>query len=174
MSILNTILGWFVRAPKNHTTAYSPLYAGVVRCLGDAGLKVGGTAGYPRVEVHSISEGQRLDKEGAVRSLSLTTEAISDKSLAGSKEMNEEAMEALTTEGALNLGDDWRVLDVVPDQLLDLPEVSDSARILYRTQQTYEIWVERVKAEKDVVEEEQEEVETEGEPEETENENNEE
>ncbi|MBQ3812885.1 MAG: hypothetical protein II841_04895 [Bacteroidales bacterium] len=159
-----------MKTPKNHTTAYSPLYAGVVRCLGDAGLRVGGTAGYPRVEVHSISEGQRLDKEGAVRSLSLTTEAISDKSLAGSKEMNEEAMEALTTEGALNLGDDWRVLDVVPDQLLDLPEVSDSARILYRTQQTYEIWVERVKTE----EQEETETETEGEPEETENENNEE
>lgn len=145
MSILSTIRGWFVKTPKHDTSAYSPLYAAIVKCLGGAGLTVGGTAGYPRVEVHSISEGRRLDKEGAVRSLSLTTESISDKSLYASKEMNEAAMAVLTTEGALDLGDDWRVLDVVPDQLQDLPEVSDSARILYRTQQTYEVWVERVK-----------------------------
>ena len=158
MSILGTIRGWFVRAPKHHTSAYSPLYAAVVKCLGDAGLKVGGTAGYPRVEVHSISEGQRMDKEGAVRSLALTTEAISDRSLFASKEMNETAMAALTAEGALDAGEDWRVLDVVPDQLTDLPEASDSARILYRTQQTYEVWVERVKEDEEPEETQTEEI----------------
>lgn len=144
MSILQTLRSWFVKEPKHHTSAYSPLYAAVVKSLADAGLRVGGTAGYPRIEVHSISEGQRLDKEGAVRSLSLTTEAISDKSVFASKEMNEEAMAVLTTEGRLSMGEEWKVLDVIPDQLQDLPEASDSARILYRTQQSYEILVERL------------------------------
>lgn len=142
MSIFSRL---FERKPKHHTSAYGALYASVVSCLKAAGLKVGGTAGYPRVEVHSITENQRLDKDGAVRSLSLTIESISDKSLAASKEMNSEAMEALTTAGALDAVDDWRVLDVNPDQLQDLPETSDSAKILYRTLQSYDVWVERLK-----------------------------
>lgn len=142
MSIFSRL---FERKPKHHTSAYGALYASVVSCLKGAGLKVGGTAGYPRVEVHSITENQRLDKEGAVRSLSLTIESISDNSIAASKEMNSKAMEALTTAEALDAGDEWLVLDVSPDQLQDLPETSDSAKILYRTLQSYDVLVERLK-----------------------------
>lgn len=137
----------FVRKPKHHTSAYGPLYSAIVKRLTEDGLLVGGTAGYPRVEIHSIVENQRLDKDGAVRSLALTVESISDKSLAAAVEMNERAMAALTSEEDLEAGDDWRVLDINPDQLQDLPETSDSAKILYRMLQSYDILVERVKTE---------------------------
>lgn len=136
--------GLFARAPKYHTSAYGDLRAAVVSCLKAAGLKVGGTAGYPRVEVHTITENQRLDKDGAVRSLSLTIESISDRSMVASSEMNEAAMEALTSEGALSL-EGWDVLDVTPDQLQELPEASDSAKILYRVLQGYDVLVEKLK-----------------------------
>lgn len=156
MSILgNIIRRLFERAPKHHTSAYRPLRASVVACLKGAGLKAGGTAGYPRVEVHTITENQRLDKEGAVRSLSLTIESISDRSMLESAEMNETAMSVLTAEGALEMPEGWTVLDVVPDQLQELPETSDSAKILYRTLQGYDVLVERVKAEPEVVDPEE-------------------
>lgn len=150
MSILGRIFGGlFARAPKYHTSAYGGLRAAVVSCLKNAGLKVGGTAGYPRVEVHTITENQRLDKDGAVRSLSLTIESISDRSMVASAEMNEAAMAAITVDGALNLGDGWEVLDVTPDQLQELPETSDSAKILYRTLQGYDVLVERLKTDEE-------------------------
>lgn len=156
MSILGNIFRrLFERAPKHHTSAYRPLRASVVACLKGAGLKAGGTAGYPRVEVHTITENQRLDKEGAVRSLSLTIESISDRSMLESAEMNETAMSVLTAEGALEMPEGWTVLDVVPDQLQELPETSDSAKILYRTLQGYDVLVERVKAEPEVVDPEE-------------------
>ena len=148
MSILGNIFRrLFERAPKHHTSAYRPLRASVVACLKGAGLKAGGTAGYPRVEVHTITENPRLDKEGAVRSLSLTIESISDRSMLESAEMNETAMSVLTAEGALEMPEGWTVLDVVPDQLQELPETSDSAKILYRTLQGYDVLVEKVKTE---------------------------
>ena len=147
MSILGNIFRrLFERAPKYHTSAYRPLRAAVVSCLKAAGLKAGGTAGYPRVEVHTITENQRLDKDGAVRSLSLTIESISDRSMLESAEMNETAMSVLTAEGALTL-EGGEVLDVTPDQLQELPETSDSAKILYRTLQGYDVLVEKVKTE---------------------------
>lgn len=126
-----------------HTTAYGPVRASVVSALKAAGLKVGGTAGYPRVEVHSVIETQRLDKAGSVRRLSVTVESISDGSLPESAEMNETAMAALTADDALTPGAGWRVMEVLPDQLQELTETSDSAKILYRTIQSYDILVER-------------------------------
>lgn len=145
MSLLSILRGLFARAPRYHTSAYGALRAAVVSCLKNTGLRVGGTAAYPRVEVHTITENQRLDKEGAVRSLSLTIESISDSSMVQSAEMNADAMEAITAEGALDAGAEWSILDVIPSQLQDLPETSDSAKILYRTLQGYDILVERLK-----------------------------
>ena len=149
MSILSVLKNLFARTPRYHTSAYGALRAAVVSCLKGAGMRVGGTAGYPRVEVHTITENQRLDKDGAVRSLSLTIESISDTSMVESTEMNEVAMEALTKEDALDAGAQWNILDVLPDQLQELPESSDSAKILYRTLQGYDILVERVKGEEE-------------------------
>lgn len=137
MSILSNIVG-------RHTTAYGPLRASVVACLKAAGLKAGGTAGYPRVEVHSVLETERLDKAGSVRRLSLVVESISGGSLTESADMNETAMDALTAEGALSAGTSWRVFGVTPTQLQELTETTDSAKILYRTLQTYDILVERL------------------------------
>ena len=59
--------------------------------------------------------------------------------------MNEENVERLTSE--LVLPEGWRCLGIVPDQLQDLTETSDTAKIIYRLLQGFTAWVERVKTE---------------------------
>ena len=133
----------FARTPAHHESGYGPVYAAVVSRLSRQGVRVGKTAGYPRIEVHTITESERLDKEGMVRQLSMTVESISNTSLTEAAAMNETNVERLTAELALPEG--WTCLGVLPDQLQDLTESADSAKIIYRLLQGFTIWVERVK-----------------------------
>ena len=111
------------------------------------GVRVGKGAGYPRIEVHTITEGERLDKEGMLRQFSLTVESIGNASLAATAAMNEKNVELLTSE--LTLPEGWNCLGVLPDQLQDLTESADSAKIIYRLLQGFTIYVERVKEEEE-------------------------
>ena len=74
----------FARKPAYHESAYGPVYAAVVARLERPGVRVGRGAGYPRIEVHTITEGERLDKEGMLRQLSFTVESIGNASLSWS------------------------------------------------------------------------------------------
>ena len=133
----------FAQSPERHESSYGPVYASVVARLKRTGVTVGKTAGYPRVEVHTITEGERLDKDGQVRQIGLTVESISNSSWGEAVTMNEGNIELLTSE--LVLPEGWTCLGVVPDQLQDLTESADTAKIIYRLLQTFTIWVERVK-----------------------------
>ena len=137
----------FARAPRYHESAYGGVYSAVKSRLTRAGVTVGKTARVPRVEIHSITEGERLDKDGLVRQLTLTVESIGNASLPATVEMNEKNIELLTEE--LVLGEGWRCFGVIPDQLQDLTESSDTNKILYRLMQTFTVWVERVKDDTD-------------------------
>lgn len=144
-----TTISAFIRrlfglAPRYHTSAYSSVYRAVVSCLRREGVQVGGGAGYPRVEIHSLLESGRLDKEGMLRELSLTVESISNRSLEEASTLNEGNMELLTG-SELSLGTDWSFVGIVPDQLQDLTETSDPQKILYRIIQSYRLYVEKVK-----------------------------
>jgi hypothetical protein len=134
----------FARRPLYHESAYGPFYAAVVSRLERTGVRVGKTAGYPRVEVHTITEGERLDKEGQLRQLSFTVESIGNASLAATTQMNEDNVRLLTSEG-FELPEGWRLVGIVPDQLQDLTETADTAKIIYRLLQGFNAWVERVK-----------------------------
>ena len=142
MSIFSRL---FARTPAYHTSAYAPVYAAVVSRLERTGVRVGRTAGYPRIEVHTITEGERLDKDGSLRELHLTVESIGNASLAATAAMNERNIELLTEQ--LDVQDDatsgWNCIGVVPDQLQDLTESSDTAKIIYRLLQSFTIFVER-------------------------------
>lgn len=135
----------FDRKPAHHESAYGGVYSAVVARLERPGVRVGKTAGYPRVEVHSITESERLDKEGQLRQLGLTVESIGNASLAETVAMNETNIERLTSE--LVLPEGWTCVGVLPDQLQDLTETADTAKIIYRLLQTFTVWVERVKTE---------------------------
>ena len=124
------------------TSAYDAVYSAVVAKLTRQGVIIGKTAFLPRIEVHTITEGQRMDKAGDVRQMELTVESISNASLAAAVTMNEKNLELLT-KGALNLGTSWTCLGVVPVQLQDLTESSDSDKIIYRLLQQLTVYVTR-------------------------------
>jgi hypothetical protein len=123
------------------TSAYDAVYSAVVSRLTRAGVTVGKTAFLPRIEVHSITEGNRQDKGGAVRVVSLTVESMSNASLGAATEMNEKNLKLLTQSPLSMTG--WDFVGVVPDQLQDLTESSDSDKIVYRLLQSVDIYVQK-------------------------------
>ena len=133
----------FALMPGRHESAYDAVYSSVCARLARTGVTVGKTAHYPRVEVHSITEGERLDKEGLLREVHLTVESIGNASLAATVDMNEANIELLTSELTLPTG--WDCLAVLPDQLQDLTETSDTNKIIYRLLQSFTLYVLRVK-----------------------------
>ena len=78
------------------TSAYDAVYSAVVAKLTREGVIIGKTAFLPRIEVHTITEGQRMDKAGDVRQMELTVESISNASLGDAVTMNEKNLELLT------------------------------------------------------------------------------
>ena len=144
MSLITRILSrLFERTPKYEVSAYRTIYTAVVGRLSRTGVTVGKTAKVPRVEVHSIREGERLDKDGALRQVTMTVESISNRSLGDATQMNEDNLQRLT-EYELQL-DGWKCLGVVPVQLQDLTETSDTNKILYRLLQEVTIFLEKEK-----------------------------
>ena len=144
MSLITRILSrLFERTPKYEVSAYRTIYTAVVGRLSRTGVTIGKTAKVPRVEVHSIREGERLDKDGALRQVTMTVESISNRSLGDATQMNEDNLKRLT-EYELDL-DGWKCLGVVPVQLQDLTETSDTNKILYRLLQEVTIFLEKEK-----------------------------
>lgn len=135
----------FARSPRYHVSAYGDLYSAIITRLQRPGVRVGGTAGYPRIEVHTITEGERLDKDGALRQVSLTVESMSKTGIGECVRMNELNL-MLLTENDLPLGEGWRCLGIVPAQLQDLTETSETNVILYRLLQQFDIFVEQIKS----------------------------
>ena len=140
MSILSRL---FHRHPRYDVSAYGDVYSALKARLDRPGVRVGGTAGYPRVEIHSIREGERQDKDGALRTVTLTVESVSKSSLGEAVAMNDDNLRLLT-ETELEI-DGWDCLGVVPTQLQDLSETSDSAKIIYRILQEVSVFLEKVK-----------------------------
>ena len=140
-----SILGWlFRRNPKYEVSAYRDVYTALVSALAREGVSVGKTASYPRVEIDTFLEGERLDKEGAIRQITCNIESISNTSLSQAATMNEENLELLT-KAELDVGTDWVCLGIIPAQLQDLTETSDTNKILYRLNQSVNIFLERIK-----------------------------
>lgn len=144
MSLITRILSrLFVRSPKYEVSGYRTIYNALVARLTRTGVIIGRTATLPRVEIHSIRENERLDKDGALRQLSVTVESMSNRSLGDAVTMNEDNLRLLT-EYELEL-DGWTCLGIVPVQLQDLSETSDTNKIVYRLLQEFNIFLEKTK-----------------------------
>lgn len=144
MSLITRILSrLFVRSPKYEVSGYRTIYNALVARLTRSGVIIGRTASLPRVEIHSIRENERLDKDGALRQLSVTVESMSNRSLGEAVTMNEDNLRLLT-EYELEL-EGWTCLGVVPVLLQDLSETSDTNKIVYRLLQEFNIFLEKTK-----------------------------
>ena len=142
MSLFSRIFSaLFRRAPRYQVSAYRNVYTAMVSALSREGVNVGGTAGYPRVEINSIREQERLDKEGALRKLTVSIDSISARSMDEAVTMNEDNLRLLT-ESDLDVGENWTCMGVIPTQLRDLVETSDSQKILYRIIQDFSVFME--------------------------------
>jgi hypothetical protein len=141
MSIFSAL---FARSPRYQVSAYGDLYKAIVTRLTRTGVRVGRTAGFPRVEVHTITESERLDKDGALRRMSLTVESMSNKSMEEAQTLNDGNLKLLT-ENDLTLATGWTCIGIIPTILQDLTETSETNTILYRLIQQYDIFIEQIK-----------------------------
>lgn len=124
-------------------SALGAVYKALVSGLTRKGVKVGGTASYPRVEVHSVVEQEPIDKDGIVRIITCIVESMSEDKMADVMQMNEGNLERLVAQ-ALNLGESWRIIDIIPGQLQELTENTETNKILYRLLQNITVYVERL------------------------------
>ena len=122
--------------------ALSEIYKALRARLTRQGVPVGGTADYPRVEIHSLVESAWLDK-GSVKSVSCIVECISNRRMQDVQEMQEENLKRMLG-NALQLSDDWQVFGIVAGQVQEITEVSETNAIIYRLLQNVTIYVERI------------------------------
>lgn len=106
------------------------------------GVNVGGTAGYPRIEIHTVTESEWLDK-GTLKRVTAIVECMSDRRMADVIEMNEENLARMLGK-ALMLSDEWHIVGMVPGQAQEMTETTDTAAIIYRLLQNVTIYVERI------------------------------
>lgn len=144
MSLLSRL---FQKKPQYHVSGYRTLYSAVVTRLTRTGVTVGSTARFPRVEIHSFREQERLDKEGALRQINFIVESISNKSLDQATTMNEGNLKLLTENELSFTG--WTSLGVTPVQLQDITETSDTNKIIYRLLQEVSVFLEKTKTDPD-------------------------
>ena len=122
--------------------ALAEIYKALRARLTRTGVHVGGTADYPRVEIHSLIESAWLDK-GSVKSVSCVVECISDRRMHDVQEMHEENLKRMLGD-ALELGEDWQVFGIVAGQVQEMTEVSETNAIIYRLLQNVTIYVELI------------------------------
>ncbi len=125
------------------TSAYKAVVTALQSLLARAGVYVGEGAGYPRVEVHTVTESERLDKGGNLRRLSLTVESISTQSMNECNALLQENLDRLAAGQLAVAPEGFELVGIVPQQLQDLTESSDTANIIYRLLQSVDIYVQR-------------------------------
>lgn len=126
-----------------YSNAISSVWKGLKNALSRAGVKIGSTATYPRVEIHSITEAAPLDKDGRVRQISCTVECLSQTRVQDVFDLAEGNAEKFITK-ALDLGADWRLVGIIDGQTRFMEEAADSANIIYRLMRDITVVAERV------------------------------
>ena len=103
------------------------------------GLKVGGSAGYPRVELHSWNELPAEDKGGSLRQVTCTVESMSTSSKGDAVAMNGENLSRLS--GKRFATEHFSVIGIVPEGLTDMEETLETQAILYRELQAFRLFI---------------------------------
>lgn len=106
------------------------------------GVNVGDTAGYPRIEVHSITEGEPLDKGDTIRSVSCVVECMSEGKLADALAMNDENLARLLSE-SIGIETPWHVIGITRGQAQQITEATETNGILYRLIQNITVFIEK-------------------------------
>lgn len=121
-------------------SAYKDLVAALTSILMRPGVSVGSTAGYPRVEIHSVIENERLDKDGKIRMLTATIESMTTDSMIKAHELNEANL-ALIQGLALNTNC-VLIGKPIADQMQSTSESTDAQTTIYRIIQSVNFYIE--------------------------------
>ena len=119
-----------------YKSAYAKIAAAIRAALARTGVNTGGTAGYPRVEPHSFSEGEPQDKDGSYRIITASIESISA--------VSPDEAAALNTDNLAALADftyednDFTTIGIIP-QSLTHTSVTTDGQALYSCVQTIAI-----------------------------------
>lgn len=123
-------------------SAIGAVFKAMRSALNRAGVNVGGTAGYPRIEIHTITESEFLDKGNTLKRMTCIVECMSTERMADVFEMNEENLKRML-EQSLNLESGWHIVGIEPGQAQELNETTETQALLYRLMQNVTIYVER-------------------------------
>ena len=124
-------------------SAIGAVFKAMRNALNRSGVNVGGTADYPRVEIHTITESEWLDKGHTFKRITCIVECISARRMADVLEMNEENLRRMLEE-SLSLDDGWHIVSIVEGQAQELTETSETQALLYRLMQNLTIYVQRL------------------------------
>lgn len=125
-------------------SAIGAIFKAIRLALMRSGINVGGTSGYPRIEIHSIIESEWLDKGMRLKQMTCIVECLSTERLSDVFTMNEENLRRMLTE-ALSLDSGWQIISIIPGQAQELTETSETQSIIYRLMQNVTIYIERLK-----------------------------
>lgn len=95
------------------------------------GVFIGESAGYPRVELHTFTEGEPLDKDGQMRELTCQMESLSVQSYGEAVAMNEENLVRVISEDE-EAFEDISISGVIFQQLTESIDSLDTNEVLYR------------------------------------------
>lgn len=129
-----------------YRSALGTVYSSVRSVLkaGIQGIPVGETAGYPRIEIHSLTEDSEGDKGDAVRRIAFTVESMSATGYRDAVAMNQAVCGILA--GTRPTLDDahFRPLQVIAAQLTEMPETVDTQTQLFRQLQRFYFLVQQI------------------------------
>lgn len=121
-------------------SAYKDLVAALTSALMRPGVSVGSTAGYPRIEIHSVTENQRLDKAGKLRMLTATIESMTTDSLVKAHELNETNLDLIH---GLKIDTDFVLIgEPIAEQTQSTSESTDAQTTIYRVIQSVNFYLE--------------------------------
>lgn len=125
-------------------SAYRALRATLTERLSREGVYVGTTSGYPRIEIHSVTENERLDKSGSLRNMTAVIEVMTTDSLVHAHELNNENLGIICNPPLDPSAHGYKLVGQVITQLQDLPETSDTQNTIYRMLQNIDFFLEKL------------------------------
>ena len=129
---------------QSFTAGIADIFKALRRALTRTGVKVGGTAGYPRVEIHSVVEDAPSTKDNAVRSITATIECISDKKVEDIITLAEGNIARIFSTAGLS-ATGWTIFGIIPGQvrLFEEQAAQEQTAVIYRILQDVTIWAEK-------------------------------
>ncbi len=129
---------------SNFVSAIAEVFKALRAKLVSTGATVGGTANYPRIEIHSVVESAPQTKDNSLRSVTATIECISDEKVADIVALLESSTEQIFDKVGLAIAD-WDVIGIIPGQIRMFDEESsqDASKVIYRLLQDVVVWIDR-------------------------------